>query len=103
MHERGHFYVCGDVSMAEDVCKTLKFILKENGTDDPDIALVSLKVCQLYIFYGQLYDSGVFDLAILVQENMRYHEDIFGVTLRMSEVTNKRRSDALTKRSFSNS
>ncbi|CAG2103052.1 unnamed protein product, partial [Medioppia subpectinata] len=44
IHERGHFFVCGDVSMAEDVCKTLKFILKDNGIDDPEIALLSLKV-----------------------------------------------------------
>jgi sulfite reductase alpha subunit-like flavoprotein len=44
MHERGHFYVCGDVSMAEDVSKTLKFILQENGIDNPELALVSLKV-----------------------------------------------------------
>lgn len=43
-HERGHFYVCGDVSMAEDVCKTLKQIFKNNGIDDPDRALINLRV-----------------------------------------------------------
>ena len=43
-HERGHFYVCGDVSMAEDVCKTLKVIFKSNGIDDPDQALINLRV-----------------------------------------------------------
>lgn len=44
IHQKGHFYVCGDVSMAEDVCKTLKRILRENGIDDPDAALISLRV-----------------------------------------------------------
>ncbi|XP_054155441.1 nitric oxide synthase, salivary gland-like [Oppia nitens] len=78
MHERAHFYVCGDVSMAEDVCRTLKYILQDNGIDDPEVALVSLK------------------------ETMRYHEDIFGITLRTAEVTTRGRTDALTKRSFSN-
>lgn len=44
MHEGGHFYVCGDVSMAEGVSKTVKTILEENGIDDPELALVSLRV-----------------------------------------------------------
>ena len=26
LSQRGHFYVCGDVSMAEDVCRTLQVI-----------------------------------------------------------------------------
>jgi len=43
-HQQGHFYVCGDVSMAEDVCKTLKQIFKQNGIDDPDQALINLRV-----------------------------------------------------------
>lgn len=29
--KRGHFYVCGDVSMAQDVSKTLEIILRERG------------------------------------------------------------------------
>lgn len=44
VHQKGHFYVCGDVSMAEDVCKTLKSILQQNGIEDPDIALIKLRV-----------------------------------------------------------
>lgn len=44
IHEKGHIYVCGDVSMAEDVSKTIKLIIEENGVDDADSALVSLKV-----------------------------------------------------------
>ena len=46
-HEKGHFYVCGDVSMAEDVCKTLKIIFRENGIDDPDQALINLRVNEI--------------------------------------------------------
>lgn len=39
----------------------------------------------------------------ILQENMRYHEDIFGITLRTAEVTNRNRTDALVKRTLSNS
>jgi len=42
--EGGHFYVCGDVSMAEDVCGTLKEILRDNGHTDPDSEIFNLKV-----------------------------------------------------------
>ena len=44
MHDNGHFYVCGDVSMAEGVGKTLKVILKDNGIDDPEAVITDLKV-----------------------------------------------------------
>ena len=47
VHEKGHFYVCGDVSMAEDVCKTLKTLLQENGVEDPDIGFISLRVSKI--------------------------------------------------------
>lgn len=40
----GHIYVCGDVSMAEDVNKTLKAIFVQNGVVDGDGAIFSLKV-----------------------------------------------------------
>lgn len=29
--EKGHFYVCGDCTMAEDVCQTLKRVIKKYG------------------------------------------------------------------------
>jgi hypothetical protein len=29
--ERGHFYVCGDCKMAENVCQTLKSIIQEQA------------------------------------------------------------------------
>jgi len=44
MQQNGHIYVCGDVSMAEDVNKTLKCILQDNGVQDVDMAIFSLKV-----------------------------------------------------------
>ena len=77
MEQSGHIYVCGDVSMADDANKTIKSILLENGVLDPEMAIYYLK------------------------ESQRYHEDIFGITLRTAEVTNKGRSDALLKRSLS--
>lgn len=30
-HEQGHFYVCGDCTMAEDVYQTLKQIIQTHG------------------------------------------------------------------------
>lgn len=41
---KGHIYVCGDVSMAEDVNRTLKWILQDNGVKDAEMAIYSLKV-----------------------------------------------------------
>ena len=41
---KGHLYVCGDVSMAEGVTKTLKTIFLENGVKDPEMAIYTLKV-----------------------------------------------------------
>ncbi|KPM03085.1 nitric oxide synthase-like protein 1, partial [Sarcoptes scabiei] len=77
IEQKGHIYVCGDVSMAEDVNKTLQQILQENGIEDAEMMLLKLK------------------------ETLRYHEDIFGITLRTAEVTNRNRTHAATKQSFS--
>lgn len=49
--EKGHIYVCGDVSMAEDVHKTLQHILQENGIIDAEMTLLSLKV----LHYVKIY------------------------------------------------
>ncbi|XP_067861791.1 nitric oxide synthase, brain [Heptranchias perlo] len=70
----GHIYVCGDVTMAGDVLKTIQHIFKQHGK-------ISLE------------DAGVF-ISKLRDEN-RYHEDIFGVTLRTYEVTNRLRSESI--------
>uniref|UniRef100_A0A8C7UQL0 Nitric oxide synthase n=1 Tax=Oncorhynchus mykiss TaxID=8022 RepID=A0A8C7UQL0_ONCMY len=66
--EGGHIYVCGDVGMAGDVLKTVQQIIKLQGN-------------------MTLEDAG-FYISKLRDEN-RYHEDIFGVTLRTYEVTNR--------------
>uniref|UniRef100_A0A667ZH76 Nitric oxide synthase 1 n=1 Tax=Myripristis murdjan TaxID=586833 RepID=A0A667ZH76_9TELE len=66
--EGGHIYVCGDVTMAGDVLKTVQQIIKLQGN-------------------MSLEDAGFF-ISKLRDEN-RYHEDIFGVTLRTYEVTNR--------------
>ncbi|XP_037113980.1 nitric oxide synthase, brain isoform X1 [Syngnathus acus] len=72
--EGGHIYVCGDVTMAGDVLKTVQQILKQHGN-------------------MSLEDAGFF-ISKLRDEN-RYHEDIFGVTLRTYEVTNRLRSESI--------
>lgn len=72
--EGGHIYVCGDVTMAGDVLKTIQQIIRQQGN-------------------MTLEDAGFF-LSKLRDEN-RYHEDIFGVTLRTYEVTNRLRSESI--------
>ncbi|KAF4074241.1 hypothetical protein AMELA_G00237230 [Ameiurus melas] len=72
--EGGHIYVCGDVTMAGDVLKTIQQIIKLHGN-------------------MPLEDAG-FYISKLRDEN-RYHEDIFGVTLRTYEVTNRLRSESI--------
>ncbi|XP_077571063.1 nitric oxide synthase 1 isoform X2 [Stigmatopora nigra] len=72
--EGGHIYVCGDVTMAGDVLKTVQQIIKLHGN-------------------MSLEDAGFF-ISKLRDEN-RYHEDIFGVTLRTYEVTNRLRSESI--------
>lgn len=47
---KGHLYVCGDVSMAEGVTKTLKTIFVENGVQDPEMAIYTLKVGFISIY-----------------------------------------------------
>ncbi|XP_062240772.1 nitric oxide synthase, brain [Platichthys flesus] len=72
--EGGHIYVCGDVTMAGDVLKTIQQVVKQQGN-------------------MSLEDAGFF-ISKLRDEN-RYHEDIFGVTLRTYEVTNRLRSESI--------
>lgn len=60
--QNGHIYICGNVTMADDVKKTLKAIFEENGSPDGEATIESLK------------------------ESQRYHEDIFGVVPRTTEM-----------------
>ncbi|XP_054711021.1 LOW QUALITY PROTEIN: nitric oxide synthase, salivary gland-like [Uloborus diversus] len=82
VHERGHFYVCGDVSMAEDVNQTLRAIIQEKGNKT---------------------STDVDNVIKRLQEENRYHEDIFGITLKTAEVTNRGRVEAKNRKSTSSS
>ncbi|XP_061459466.1 nitric oxide synthase 1 isoform X2 [Rhineura floridana] len=70
----GHIYVCGDVTMAGDVLKTIQSIVRHQGKRTAEEASA---------FISKLRDDN------------RYHEDIFGVTLRTYEVTNRLRSESI--------
>ncbi|KAM4709511.1 nitric oxide synthase 1 isoform 1-T1 [Discoglossus pictus] len=70
----GHIYVCGDVTMAGDVLKSIQHIVKQIG---------NLTTEEAGAFISKLRDDN------------RYHEDIFGVTLRTYEVTNRLRSESI--------
>ncbi|XP_033848982.3 nitric oxide synthase 3-like isoform X2 [Acipenser ruthenus] len=63
--QRGHMYVCGDVTMAKDVLNTVQEILSVHG--------------------GMSLDEAGEYLSKL-RDQSQYHEDIFGITLRTHEV-----------------
>lgn len=71
--EKGHFYVCGDCTMAEHVYQTLKAIIQK---------------------YGGMNESQVQSYMLSLRDENRYHEDIFGITLRTAEVHNRSRESA---------
>ncbi|XP_032680802.1 nitric oxide synthase, salivary gland [Odontomachus brunneus] len=73
VYEHGHFYVCGDCTMAEDVYQTLKHIIQT---------------------HGQMTDKEVEAYMLSLRDENRYHEDIFGITLRTAEVHNRSRETA---------
>ncbi|XP_074641396.1 nitric oxide synthase, salivary gland-like [Tubulanus polymorphus] len=60
----GHFYVCGDVSMAADVTETLVSIIQSEGKLSADEAK---------------------DYLLRLRDTGRFHEDIFGVTLHVRD------------------
>ncbi|GFR91813.1 nitric oxide synthase, partial [Elysia marginata] len=61
INKGGHFYVCGDVSMAHDVTMTLTTILQEQAKID---------------------EKSASDLVTKLRDSNRIHEDIFGVGVR---------------------
>ncbi|XP_071848203.1 nitric oxide synthase-like protein isoform X4 [Apostichopus japonicus] len=69
--DNGHFFVCGDVSMAGDVQKALEEIISDQG---------KMSIDQAKEYVSKLRD------------HTRYHEDIFGVTLKTAEVRSKLRT-----------
>ncbi|XP_058799933.1 nitric oxide synthase, salivary gland-like [Phymastichus coffea] len=76
VHEKGHFYVCGDCTMAEDVYQTLKQIIKT---------------------HGNMTEHKVENYMLSLRDENRFHEDIFGITLRTAEVHNRSRETARIK------
>lgn len=68
-----HFYVCGDASMARDVSRTILNILSN---------------------YAAMTEQEARNFMDAMKENGLYHEDIFGVTLRTAEVTDRYRNAA---------
>ncbi|KAG5898095.1 hypothetical protein JTB14_027452 [Gonioctena quinquepunctata] len=74
--EKGHFYVCGDCTMAEHVYQTLKTIIQK---------------------YGGMSDTQVQSFMLSLRDENRYHEDIFGITLRTAEVHNRSRESARSR------
>uniref|UniRef100_A0A8D8YWA0 Nitric oxide synthase n=2 Tax=Cacopsylla melanoneura TaxID=428564 RepID=A0A8D8YWA0_9HEMI len=71
--EGGHFYVCGDCTMAEDVYQTLKIVFQMEGN---------------------LTEPEADKLLLRLRDENRYHEDIFGITLRTAEVHKSSRESA---------
>ncbi|OWR52517.1 nitric oxide synthase [Danaus plexippus plexippus] len=73
VEEGGHFYVCGDCKMAEEVQCKLKKVLEH---------------------HGHLTEDEANDFILYLMDENRYHEDIFGITLRTSIVHKASRETA---------
>ncbi|XP_039746679.1 nitric oxide synthase-like protein isoform X1 [Pararge aegeria] len=77
VNKGGHFYVCGDCKMAEDVNQKLRGIIKK---------------------HGNMTDEQVQNFMFVLKDENRYHEDIFGITLRTAEVHSASRESARRNR-----
>lgn len=73
--EQGHMFVCGDVTMATSVLQTVQRILATEGGMELD-------------------EAG--DVIGVLRDQQRYHEDIFGLTLRTQEVTSRIRTQSFS-------
>lgn len=71
--DAAHVYICGDASMARDVLYTTVNLLTSHA---------AMSQQEARNFVDAMKEAG------------RYHEDIFGVTLRTAEVTDRFRSAA---------
>lgn len=88
--QNGHFYVCGDYRMAEDVMSALKIVFQKAGglsPKDSEALFAKLKVYSKSLICAW-YMSKKYDP--FMQEEKRYHEDIFGVTYRAPDVIKNR-------------
>lgn len=62
VHEEGHFYVCGDCTMAEDVLKTLKSIIQKYGNLDEgkvEKFLLKLRVSMNKLIICTYFDTRI--------------------------------------------
>lgn len=73
LDEEGHFYVCGDCKMAEEVQQKLKSVIK---------------------IHAKMSEDEIDEFIMSLMDENRYHEDIFGITLRTAEVHNASREFA---------
>ncbi|XP_066441474.1 nitric oxide synthase 3 isoform X1 [Eleutherodactylus coqui] len=73
--KNGNMYICGDVTMATDVLQTVQLILVSQG---------DMSIVEAGDYIGELRDQN------------RYHEDIFGITLRTQEVTSRVRCQSMS-------
>ncbi|KAJ2952585.1 hypothetical protein O0L34_g6909 [Tuta absoluta] len=80
LEEGGHLYVCGDCKMAEEVQQTLKGIIQH---------------------HANMTDEEVENCILDLMDENRYHEDIFGITLRTAEVHSASREFAKKTRAES--
>ncbi|CAG5012022.1 unnamed protein product [Parnassius apollo] len=77
LEERGHIYVCGDCKMAEEVKQKLKQIINT---------------------HANMAEDEAEDFILELMDENRYHEDIFGITLRRSVIHSTSRETAKRKR-----
>lgn len=68
--QKGHFYVCGDCAMAEDVGKTLR---------------------QVFQVTGNMSEEESESYMALLRNERRYQEDIFGITHRIAETYQRKK------------
>lgn len=102
--ERGHMFVCGDVTMATSVLQTVQRILATEGDMELDEAGDVIGVLRVrgQARGGAIPGAGPTPacirpvLALSPQDQQRYHEDIFGLTLRTQEVTSRIRTQSFS-------
>lgn len=107
--QRGHMFVCGDVTMATSVLQTVQRILATEGNMKLDEAGDFIGVLRVRgrgraggrrpgrgpACSGRIWLPGS-DLLFSPQDQQRYHEDIFGLTLRTQEVTSRIRTQSFS-------
>ena len=50
IEDRGHIYVCGDISMAADVCRTLQSIFEENAAMSSEEARKLIESMKVHVY-----------------------------------------------------